>query len=143
MREWLHPGSYIEETPWRPTPIRPADPAWLVISPRRIPAYVEASIRHGLQWVVFEPNAEPLWADVRQQAEDFLAVAVARGPPEGRPPGARLFVKCDRSTMTQDDIDNGRLVALIGVATVRPAEFVIIRIGMWTADDPDDDSDDD
>ena len=140
MREWQHPGVFIEDLPWRATPIAPADPGWRALSPRRIPAYVEASVRHGLQWTVFEPNAEPLWAHVRRQVEDFLLTLWREGHLQGEQPQSAFFVKCDRSTMTQDDVDNGRLVVLVGVATVRPAEFVIIRVGTWTAD-PDRDGD--
>jgi phage tail sheath protein FI len=149
MREWLHPGIYVQDSPWRPEPITAVDTRWQTLSPRRIPAYVEASIRHGLQWVVFEPNAEPTWADVRKQVGDFLSTVWHEGHLQGNRPDEAYFVRVDRSTMTQDDIDNGRLVALIGLATVKPAEFVVIRIGMWTADDqqpdqhPDRDPDDD
>jgi len=87
----------------------------------------------GLQWVVFEPNAEPLWARVKRTITNFLTTVWRNGALEGTKPEEAFFVKCDHTTMTQDDIDNGRLIVVIGVAPVRPAEFVIIRIGLWTA----------
>jgi phage tail sheath protein FI len=74
---------------------------------------------------------------VRGSIENFLTTCWRNGMLLGMKPDEAFFVKCDRTTMTQDDIDNGRLVVLIGVAPVRPAEFVIFRIGMWTADRPD------
>jgi phage tail sheath protein FI len=137
MREWQHPGVHLEDLPWRPTPITPADDRWTYVPPRRTAAYVESSIRHGLQWVVFEPNAEPLWAEVRQQVADFLRALWHEGRLEGATPDEAFFVRCDRTTMTQDDLDNGRLVVVVGMAALKPSEFVIVRIGMWTAADDD------
>jgi phage tail sheath protein FI len=83
---------------------------------------------------VFEPNGEALWANVRRTIEDFLFDQWQKGALLGDKPDKAYFVKCDRSTMTQNDLDNGRLVCLIGVAALRPAEFVIFQIGQWTAD---------
>jgi uncharacterized protein len=83
---------------------------------------------------VFENNHEPLWASVRRTVEDFLFNEWKSGHLMGEKPQEAYFVRCDRSTMTQNDIDNGRLICLIGVAPVRPAEFVIFRIGQWTAE---------
>ena len=105
---------------------------------RRVPAYVERSIEHGLQWVLFEPNDERLWARARQQVEEFLTALWREGRLVGTRPQDAFFVKVDRTTMTQDDIDNGRLIVLVGMATLRPAEFVILQIGLWTALDDDD-----
>jgi len=82
---------------------------------------------------VFEPNAEPLWARVRRSISNFLTVVWRNGALEGTTPEEAYFVKCDRTTMTQTDIDNGGLICEVGVAPVKPAEFVIIRIGLWTA----------
>ena len=112
---------------------------WQQVTPRRLPAYVEHSIAHGLQWVVFEPNDESLWTKVREQVEDFLQTLWRDGRLVGTRPEEAFFVRCDRTTMTQDDLDNGRLVVLVGIAPVRPAEFVIIRIGQWAfgSDDAD------
>jgi phage tail sheath protein FI len=79
-------------------------------------------------------NSEPLWGNIRRTVEDFLFNEWKSGHLMGTKPEEAYFVKYDPSTMTQNDIDNGRLVCLIEVAPVRPAEFVIFRIGQWTAD---------
>jgi len=111
-----------------------SDPEWKYVNLRRYFAYLERSIDKGTQWAVFEPNGEQLWANVRRTIEDFLLNEWQNGALLGDKPEKAYFVKCDRSTMSQNDLDNGRLVCLIGVAPLRPAEFVIFRIGQWTAD---------
>ena len=111
-----------------------SDPEWKYVNLRRYFAYLEHSIDKGTQWAVFEPNGEQLWGNVRRTIEDFLLNEWQMGALLGDKPEKAYFVKCDRSTMTQNDLDNGRLVCLIGVAALRPAEFVIFRIGQWTAD---------
>ncbi|MFL5256240.1 MAG: phage tail sheath family protein, partial [Rhodopila sp.] len=110
-----------------------SDPDNKYVPVRRLLIFIEKSIDVGLQWVVFEPNAEPLWARVRFAIESFLTTVWRNGALEGTKPSQAFFVICDRTTMTQADIDNGRLICLIGVAPVKPAEFVIIRIGLMTA----------
>jgi len=110
-----------------------SDPDYKYLNVRRLLIFIERSIELGLQWVVFEPNAEPLWARVRQTIRDFLTVVWRNGALEGTKAEEAFFVRCDRTTMTQTDIDNGRLIVLVGVAPVKPAEFVIVRIGLWTA----------
>jgi len=111
-----------------------SDPEWKYVNLRRYFAYLERSIDKGTQWAVFEPNGEKLWANVRRTISDFLLNEWQTGALLGDKPEKSYFVKCDRSTMTQNDLDNGRLVCQIGVAPLRPAEFVIFRIGQWTAD---------
>ena len=111
-----------------------SDPEWKYVNLRRYFAYIERSIDRGTQWAVFEPNGDALWANVRQTIQDFLYNEWVSGALLGEKPEKAYFVKCDRSTMTQNDLDNGRLVCLIGMAVVKPAEFVIFRIGQWTAD---------
>lgn len=111
-----------------------SDPEWKYVNLRRYFAYLERSIDKGTQWAVFEPNGEQLWANVRRTVEDFLLNEWQNGALLGDKPEKAYFVKCDRSTMSQNDLDNGRLICLIGVAPLRPAEFVIFRIGQWTAD---------
>jgi len=111
-----------------------SDPEWKYVNLRRYFAYLERSIDKGTQWAVFEPNGEALWANVRRTVEDFLLNEWTNGALLGDKPEKAYFVRCDRSTMTQNDLDNGRLVCLIGVAPLRPAEFVIFRIGQWTGD---------
>ncbi len=111
-----------------------SDPEWKYVNVRRLFIYIEHSIDKGTQWAVFEPNNSRLWANVRQTVEDFLLVLWKDGALLGDKPEEAFFVRCDRTTMTQNDLDNGRLICLIGVAPVKPAEFVIFRIGQFTAD---------
>ncbi len=111
-----------------------SDPEWKYVNLRRYFAFLERSIEKGTQWVVFENNSEPLWTNVRRTVESFLFNEWKSGHLMGGKPQEAYFVRCDRSTMTQNDFDNGRLICLIGVSPVRPAEFVIFRIGQWTAD---------
>jgi len=111
-----------------------SDPEWKYLNVRRYFAYLERSIDKGTQWAVFEPNGDELWANVRATVEDFLFNEFRNNRLFGRKPAEAYFVRCDRTTMTQNDLDNGRLVCLIGVAPLRPAEFVIFRIGQKTAD---------
>jgi phage tail sheath protein FI len=111
-----------------------SDPEWKYVSDRRYFNYLEASIDRGTQWAVFEPNGERLWANIRQTISDFLYNEWRNGALLGTTVEQAYFVRCDRSTMTQNDLDNGRLVCLIGVAIIKPAEFVIFRIGQKTAD---------
>jgi phage tail sheath protein FI len=111
-----------------------SDPDFKYVPVRRLLIFLEESIDEGLQCAVFEPNAEPLWARVRRSISDFLRVVWRNGALEGVTEEQAFFVRCDRTTMTQTDIDNGRLICLVGVAPVKPAEFVIIRIGLKTAE---------
>ncbi|PZP93313.1 MAG: phage tail sheath family protein [Variovorax paradoxus] len=111
-----------------------SDPEWKYVSDRRYFNYLESSIDRGTQWAVFEPNGERLWANVRQTIADFLYNEWRNGALLGSTAEQAFFVRCDRSVMTQNDLDNGRLVCLIGVAIIKPAEFVIFRIGQMTAD---------
>jgi uncharacterized protein len=111
-----------------------SDPEWKYVNLRRYFAYLEHSIDKGTQWAVFEPNGDLLWANVRRTISDFLLNEWQNGALLGDKPENAYFVKCDRTTMTQNDLDNGRLVCLIGVSALKPAEYVILRIGQWTAD---------
>jgi Bacteriophage tail sheath protein len=110
------------------------DPEWKYVNVRRFFIYLERSIDLGTQWTVFEPNNERTWANVRRTIEDFLLDLWQAGALQGNRPEEAFFVKCDRTTMTQNDLDNGRLICLVGVAVMKPAEFVIFRIGQWTAE---------
>lgn len=105
------------------------DPLWKYINVRRLFIYLQQSIERGSQWAVFEPNDDKLWARIRGSISEFLTRVWRDGGLMGTRAEEAFFVKCDRTTMTQDDIDNGRLIAVIGVAPVKPAEFVIFRIG--------------
>jgi hypothetical protein len=109
------------------------DTDWKYVNVKRLMIFIEHSLERGLQWVVFEPNAEPLWARVRRTISNFLTTVWRNGGLEGAKVEEAFFVKCDRTTMTQTEIDNGQLIVQVGVAPVKPAEFVIVRIGLWTA----------
>lgn len=111
-----------------------SDPDWKYVNVRRYLIYLEQSIDRGTQWAVFEPNGETLWANVRKTVSDFLHTEWVRGALVGQKPEEAFFVRCDRTTMTQNDIDSGRLICLVGVATLKPAEFIIFRIGQWIGD---------
>jgi phage tail sheath protein FI len=115
-------------------PVPVPDPELRYLPIRRLMIFLETSIERGLGWVAFEPNGEALWAGVRDVVGTFLLTQWRAGRLQGRTPAEAFFVRCDRTTMTQDDLDNGRLICLIGVAAVRPAEFVIFRIGQRTAE---------
>jgi phage tail sheath protein FI len=105
-----------------------SDPLWKYVNVRRLMIFIEESVDQGTQWVVFEPNDHLLWDRVRQSITDFLTRIWRDGALMGATPEQAFFVKCDASTMSDDDVLNGRLICLIGVAPVRPAEFVIFRI---------------
>jgi phage tail sheath protein FI len=113
-----------------------SDGEWKYVNVRRLFIYAEESIDEGTQWVVFEPNSEETWAKVRRSIGNFLTRVWRSGALMGATVEEAFFVKCDRSTMTQDDIDNGRLICYIGMAPVKPAEFVIFRFSQKTADAP-------
>jgi uncharacterized protein len=108
-----------------------SDTDWKYVNVRRLLIFIEHSLLLGLQWAVFEVNYEPLWARVRRSITNFLTTVWRNGALQGGTAAEAFFVKCDQTTMTQTDIDNGRLIAVIGVAPVKPAEYVIIRIGLW------------
>ncbi|MEZ4658012.1 MAG: phage tail sheath subtilisin-like domain-containing protein [Caldilineaceae bacterium] len=111
-----------------------SDAEWRYVNVRRLFLFVEESIDEGTQWVVFEPNDEPTWDAVRRNITSFLTSVWHSGALVGTTPEEAFFVACDRTTMTQDDIDNGRLICVIGIAPIKPAEFVIFRISRKTAD---------
>ncbi len=110
-----------------------SDVEWRYVSTRRFFNFIESSIDAGTQWVVFEPNGERLWAKVRDAVSDFLYTQWRDGALLGSSPSEAYFVRCDRSTMSQLDLDEGRLICEIGLAVVKPAEFVIFRVGQTTA----------
>lgn len=104
------------------------DAQWKYVSVRRLCIFIEESIYRGTKWVVFEPNYEPLWARVRANIAQFLISIWKDGALMGTKPEDAFFVQCDRRTMTQNDIENGRLIILVGIAPVKPAEFIFIKI---------------
>ncbi|PKW16320.1 phage tail sheath C-terminal domain-containing protein [Saccharopolyspora spinosa] len=109
-----------------------SEPDWTYINVRRLFTYVEESVERSLQWVVFEPNSEPTWARLRRTVDTFLEQVWRDGALMGSTRQAAYFVRCDNSTMSVDDILNGRLICLIGLAAVRPAEFVVLRFSQKT-----------
>jgi len=111
-----------------------SDALWKYVSVRRLFIFLERSIYEGTQWVVFEPNDDRLWARVIDTIRLFLRTQWRLGALFGRTEEEAFFITCDRTTMTQDDILNGRLICEIGIAPVRPAEFVIFRIFQHTAE---------
>jgi phage tail sheath protein FI len=107
---------------------------WKYVSVRRLFIFLERSIYEGTQWVVFEPNDDGLWARVKDTIRLFLRSQWRGGALLGRTEDEAFFITCDRTTMSQDDILNGRLICEIGIAPVRPAEFVVFRIFQNTAE---------
>jgi phage tail sheath protein FI len=118
---------------WGARTLSPTNDEWKYVPVRRLAIYLERSLEQGLQWVVFEPNGPQLWATVQKSAERFLSGLFRDGALMGAKPRDAYFVTCDRTTMTQSDVDEGRLIVVVGFAPLRPAEFVILRIGLWTA----------
>lgn len=107
---------------------------WKYINVRRLFIFIEESIKSSTNWAVFEPNDEVLWVRVQRTIEVFLTNLWRNGSLAGTSPDEAFFVNIGNSTMTQDDIDNGRLICVIGVAPVKPAEFIIFRITQKTGD---------
>jgi phage tail sheath protein FI len=109
-----------------------SDPELKYINVRRTLIFLEASIDRGTQWVVFEPNTPDTWTRVTESLSSFLQTQWRAGALFGRTSDDAFFVRCDESTMTADDVQNGRLICRIGLALVRPAEFVIFQIEQLT-----------
>lgn len=105
---------------------------WKYINIRRLFIFVEESIKAGTNWVVFEPNDERLWARVHRTIDAFLTRVWRGGALMGSSPGEAFYIDISSNTMTQDDIDNGLLICVIGIAPVKPAEFVVFRITQKT-----------
>jgi phage tail sheath protein FI len=105
-----------------------SDASWRYIPVRRIAIFLRTSIYNGIQWAVFEPNDEPLWASLRLNIGAFMLTQFRAGAFQGSTPADAFFVRCDSSTTTQQDIDNGVVNILVGFAPLKPAEFVIIKL---------------
>lgn len=104
------------------------DSEWKYVPVRRLALHVEESLQRGLQWVVFEPNDENLWQQIRLGASSYLHNLFRQGAFKGGTPREAYFVKCDHDTTTDEDIANGVVNVLVGIAPVKPAEFVIVKI---------------
>ena len=111
-----------------------ADAEWKYVNVRRLMLFIEESVNRGLGWAVFEPNAEPLWAQIRLAVSSFMNQLWRSGAFVGSSSKEAYFVRCDRETTTQADIKSGVVNVLVGFAPLKPAEFVIFRIGQKTAD---------
>lgn len=101
---------------------------WKYVPVRRTALFIEESLYRGTQWVVFEPNDEPLWAQIRLNIGAFMQTLFRQGAFQGSSPREAYFVKCDRETTTQNDINLGIVNILVGFAPLKPAEFVIIKL---------------
>lgn len=128
------PGAGI--VAWGALSLHPADSGaeWRYVPVRRLALLLEASIADGIRWAVFEPNGEPLWAQLRLAVSSFLHLLFRNGAFQGATPRDAYFVKCDRSTHTAADLDSGIVNITVGFAPLRPAEFVILRLHQHTAD---------
>jgi phage tail sheath protein FI len=113
---------------WGARTVGGASEEWKYVPVRRIALFIEESVHRGLEWVVFEPNDEPTWSLVRRQIEVFLDDLFRQGAFPGRTIQESCFVRCGPDTMTQSDLNRGDLVVEVGVAPLRPAEFVVFRI---------------
>ena len=114
---------------WGARTLALSQPEWRYVNVRRLGLFLERSIREGTRWAAFEPNGEVLWSEVRRAVEEFMLTLFQQGAFGGRTPEDAYFVRCDRTTMTQDDIDAGRLIIVVGFAPVPPTEFISLRIG--------------
>ena len=107
--------------------------AWRYLNVRRLFNMVEESIARSTRWVIFEPNDESLWKSIRRDISAFLLMVWRDGALMGATPEQAFFVKCDADTNPPESIDQGRVVIVIGIAPVKPAEFVIFKIGQYAA----------
>jgi phage tail sheath protein FI len=116
---------------WGARTLRGADQAtdeYKYVPVRRTALFLEESLYRGLKWVVFEPNDEPLWAQIRLNVGAFLQSLFRQGAFQGTTPREAYFVKCDKETTTQDDINKGIVNIIVGFAPLKPAEFVIVKL---------------
>jgi phage tail sheath protein FI len=101
---------------------------WKYIPVRRTALFIEESIHRGIEWAVFEPNDEPLWMQLREAVEVFLDGLFREGAFQGEKASDAYFVRCDRETTTQADMNRGIVNVMVGFAPLKPAEFVVLRI---------------
>lgn len=109
-------GADARESEWKYTPVR------------RLALHIEESLHRGLRWVVFEPNNEQLWQQIRLNVSSYLHTLFQQGAFQGGTPRQAYFVKCDRDTTTDEDVEKGLVNVVVGIAPVRPAEFVIVKV---------------
>ena len=124
---------------WGSRTLRGADSLaseWKYLAVRRMTLFLEESLYRGTQWVVFEPNDEPLWAQIRLNIGAFMQNLFRQGAFQGKSPREAYFVKCDRETTTQADINLGIVNILVGFAPLKPAEFVVLKLQQIAGDIP-------
>jgi phage tail sheath protein FI len=109
-----------------------SDPAWRYLNVRRLFNFLEKSILNGTDWVVFEPNDQALWAKIRRTIASFLVLQWRSGALFGTTPSESFYVKCDDETNSAESIDVGQVICEIGVAPVKPAEFVVFRLSQFS-----------
>lgn len=114
---------------WGARTVAASSSEWRYINVRRLFNFIEESIARGTRWVVFEPNDMPLWKSIRRDVTAFLTLLWRQGALMGASPAEAFFVHCNAETNPPEVIDAGRVVVVIGIAPVKPAEFVIFRIG--------------
>lgn len=114
---------------WGARTLAPSSSNWRYLNVRRLFNMIEESIAISTRWVVFEPNAGPLWKDIQRDVGAFLTLLWRQGALAGARPEDAFFVKCDAETNPPEVVDAGQVVVVIGIAPVKPAEFVIFRIG--------------
>jgi uncharacterized protein len=117
---------------WGARTLSGTDPAWRYLNVRRLFNYLEESILGGTQWVVFEPNDDALWARIRRTISAFLVMEWRKGALFGLTPDEAFYVKCDRDTNPAESIDAGQVICEVGVAPVKPAEFVIFKLAQFS-----------
>jgi phage tail sheath protein FI len=116
---------------WGARTLAASSSEWRYLNVRRLFIMVEKSISRSTNWIVFEPNDRTLWKSIRRDASAFLTYLWRTGALMGRTPASAFFVKCDEETNPPDVIDLGLVVTIIGIAPVKPAEFVVFRISQW------------
>lgn len=107
---------------------RDSEPEWRYLNVRRLFSMVEESIIRGTSWIVFEPNDRPLWNMIRRDVSAFCTRLWRDGALVGRTPSEAFFVKCDKETNPDDVVDAGQVVAIVGMAPVKPAEFIVFKV---------------
>jgi phage tail sheath protein FI len=110
-----------------------SDPEWRYLNVRRLLNMIEESIADSTRWIVFEPNDAPLWSAIRRDVSAFLTRIWRTGALQGATPEQAFFVKCDQETNPPENIDAGVVTTVIGVAPVKPAEFVVFQIRQYRA----------
>ena len=137
-RDQLPAHASAASAPWSGARARCAAPDTLAdeykyVPVRRLALFLEETLYRGTQWVVFEPNDEPLWAQIRHRIGAFMQDLFRQGAFQGTTPREAYFVRCDAETTTQYDIDRGIVNIIVGFAPLKPAEFVVISIQQKTA----------